>query len=51
MNDYENIKNLESESYKGLGSLNEDKIVATSDLSNAMSAICYNLSNMLDKRD
>lgn len=51
MNDYENIKNLEAESYKGLGSLNEDKIVATSDLSNAVSAICYNLSNMLDKRD
>lgn len=51
MNDYENIKNLEAESYKGLGSMNEDKIVATSDLSNAVSAICYNLSNMLDKRD
>lgn len=51
MNDYENIKNLEAESYKGLGSLNEDKIVATSDLSNAVSAICYNLSNILDKRD
>ena len=51
MNDYENIKNLESESYQELGSLNEDKIVATSDLSNAVSAICYNLSNMLDKRD
>lgn len=51
MNDYDNIRNLELSSYKSIGSLNEDKIVATSDLSNAVSAICYNLSNMLDKRD
>ena len=31
--------------------MNEDSVIATSELSNAISAICYNLSNMLDKRD
>ena len=51
MNDYENISNLELSSYKSVGSLNEDNLVAVSDLSNAISAICYNLSSMLDKRD
>ena len=51
MNDYDNIRNLELSSYKSIGSLNEDNLVATNSLSDAMSAICYNLSNMLDKRD
>ena len=51
MNDYDNIRNLELSSYKSIGSLNEDSLVATSDLSDAVSAICYNLSSMLDKRD
>ena len=51
MNDYDKISGFELNSYKSIGSLNEDNLVATSDLSNAISAICYNLSNMLDKRD
>ena len=51
MNDYDNIRNLELSSYKSIGSLNEDNLVAANDLSNVISAMCYNLSNMLDKRD
>ena len=51
MNDYDNIKDLELSSYKSIGSLNEDNLIATNDLSDTISAICYNLSSMLDKRD
>lgn len=51
MIDYDTINRFELKSYKSVGSLNEDNLVATSDLSGVISTICYNLSNMLDKRD
>ena len=51
MNYYENISALESNSYKSLGQLTEDQDIATSELSSTISAICYNMSSMLDKRD
>lgn len=51
MIDYENIKDIEVSSYEKLGSMNEDSVIATCNLSNIVSAICYDVSNMLDKRD
>ena len=51
MIDYENIKDIEISSYERLGSMNEDSVVATCGLSNVVSAICYDVSNMLDKRE